>query len=118
MAYRLSASSLLNSIRHLCKYGDTDVFPHLPELAFLREQEAEIINEMENLDLDIYSRGTAIEALGPKSRYGFRIVHQLPVVDTILLLAAVIEIGGLIEAHRPPLQGMEWWKAAISTVTA
>jgi hypothetical protein len=78
MAYRLSATSLQRAIRHICKYGDTDVFPHLSELVFLQDQEAEIIAELKILDLDGYNPGSAIEALAPKSRYGFRIVHQLP----------------------------------------
>ncbi len=107
MAYRLAASSLLNAIKHLCKYGDTDVFPHLPELAFLREQEADVVKELGNLDLDTYNPSSAVEALGPKSRYGFRIVHQLPILDTVLLLATVIEIGDLVEAHRPSSSGTE-----------
>jgi hypothetical protein len=45
MAYRFSAAALANAIKDLCKYGDTDVFPLLPELAFLREQEAAVIKE-------------------------------------------------------------------------
>lgn len=102
MPYRLTAASLTHAIKHLNRYGDTDVFPHLPELAFLREQEVLVVKELENLDLDTFDPVGAIEALGPKSRFGFRIVHQLPLVDTVLLLAAVIEIGPLIEAHRQP----------------
>jgi hypothetical protein len=117
MGYRLSASALASAIKHLCKYGDTDVFPHLPELAFLREQEAEIIKELQNLDLDTHNPGTAVEALAPKSRYGFRIVHQLPVIDTVLLLAAVVEIGGLIERHRVSPQGIEAFSHRFSQET-
>lgn len=83
------------------------MFPHLPELAFLRERETEVVKELQDLDLDNYSPGNAIEALGPKSRYGFRIVHQLSPLDTLLLLAAIIEIGELIEAHRQPCAGIE-----------
>jgi hypothetical protein len=107
MAYRLSKSSLLNATKHLCKYGDTDVFPHLPELVFLHERQADIVKELAELDLDTYSPGNAIEALGPKSRYAFRMVHQMPLLDTILLVAAVVEVGDKIEAHRPPSNGME-----------
>jgi hypothetical protein len=107
MTYRLLAASLVHAIKHLCKYGDTDVFPHLPELTFLRERETELVRELMEVDLDKYSPGSAFEALGPKSRYGFRIVHQLPVLDTVLLLAAVVEIGALIEAHRPPQNSIE-----------
>lgn len=107
MAYRLSPTSLTHAIKHLCKYGDTDVFPHLPELAFVREQELAIIEELKDLDLDTYGPGSAFEALGPKSRFGFRIVHQLPFLDTILLLAATVEIGAFIEEHRLAVGGSE-----------
>lgn len=106
MTYRLSSECIRRSIDHLCRYGDTDVFPHLPEIAFLREQKTEITAELENLDLDVYVPSSAFEALGPKSRYGFRIVHQLPLIDTTLLLAAVIEIGQLIERFRLPQEGI------------
>jgi hypothetical protein len=107
MAYRLAAKSLEHAIRHLCRYGDTDVFPHLPEINFLREHEPDIIAELKLLDLDSYDPTGAFEGLGPKSRYGFRIVHQLPFYDTVLLLAAVIDIGKQIEAHRPAPKGIE-----------
>lgn len=107
MAFKLSASSLEKAIKHLCKYGDTDVFPHLPELAFFRDESAAVVAELKELDLDSYNPGGAFEALAPKSRFGFRITHQLSGVDNVLLLAAVIEIGPLIEARRPSAQGLE-----------
>jgi len=102
MAYRLTAGSLTHAIRHLCAFGDTDVFPHLPELHFVRDCEAAVVEKLKELDLDSYNPSDACEALGPKSRHGFRIVHQLPFHDTILLLAATIAIGKPIEAHRVP----------------
>lgn len=107
MAFRLSVSALEKTIKHLCKYGDTDVFPHLPELAFFRDERAAIVEELRNLDLDSYNPGGALEALAPKSRYGFRITHQLSAVDTVLLLAAVVEIGKLMEVRRPSSEGIE-----------
>ena len=107
MAFKLSASVLEKAIKHLCKYGDTDVFPHLPELAFFRDESIAIVTELKELDLDSYNPGGAFEALAPKSRFGFRITHQLSAVDTVLLLAAVIEIGSLIEARRPDAKGLE-----------
>lgn len=107
MAYHLSIPSLRNAARHLCRFGDTDVFPQLPEIVFLRENEADVIEELKKLDLDSYSPGSAFEALAPKSRYGFRIVHQLSLADNLLLLGAVIEIAPKIEAHRPSPKGVE-----------
>ena len=107
MAFRLSKLALLQALKHLGRFGDTDVFPHLPELSFLRECEEDIVHELGALDLDSYEPGSATEALAPKSRFGFRIVHQLSLLDTILLLAAVVEIGEKIENRRPPLAGIE-----------
>jgi Reverse transcriptase (RNA-dependent DNA polymerase) len=89
--------------RHLCRYGDTDVFPHLPELAFVADCQKSVVEELAKLDIDSYKPGGAVEALAPKSRYGFRIAHQLSALDNILLLASVIEIGAKIEAKRQPL---------------
>src|ERR1700727_1566487 len=96
----LSESSLERAIKHLCTFGDTDVFPHLPELAFFRDERPKIVEEFSKLDLDNYNPSGAFEALAPKSRFGFRITHQLGAVDNVLLLAAVVEIGDLIEVRR------------------
>jgi len=101
MTFKLTDASIALAIQHLKKYGDTDVFPHLPEIAFLADCEDEIIAELAALDLDTFTPSNAVEALAPKSKLGFRIVHQLPCLDTVLLLAAVIEIGPQIEALRP-----------------
>ena len=113
MGFRLSASALERAIGHLSKYGDTDVFPHLPELAFFGDESSPIIEELQNLDLDSYNPSGAIEALAPKSRYSFRITHQLSAVDNVLLLASVIELGRKIEALRQPAQGIEAYSYRI-----
>src|ERR1700730_3500886 len=104
MAYCVSPASLKAAIQHLCRYGDTDVFPHLPELAFFADQENPVIAELKKLDLDSYTPAGATEALAPKGRYSFRIAHQLPALDTLLLLACVGEIGKNIEARRQPVK--------------
>jgi reverse transcriptase-like protein len=103
MAYRVSQSSLELAVRHLARYGDTDIFPHLPELAFLTDEEKAVVQELAKLDLDSYMPAGAIEALAPKARYSFRIAHQLSALDTLLLLACVIEIGDKIEGKRQPV---------------
>jgi hypothetical protein len=53
----------------LTRFGDTDVFPHLPELIFLRDCEADILKELEALDLDSYGPGSAVEALVARCDY-------------------------------------------------
>jgi hypothetical protein len=102
MAYHLSTAAIEQAIAHLCRYGDTDIFPHLPELAFFSDERVAVVAEIAKLDLDSYYPAGAIEALAPKSRYGFRIAHQLSAVDTLLLLACVVEIGEKIEKKRQP----------------
>jgi hypothetical protein len=103
MAYRVPQASLEAAINHLVRYGDTDIFPHLPELAFFADEAAAIVDELSKLDLDSYTPAGAIEALAPKARYSFRIAHQLSALDTVLLLACVIDIGEKIEAKRQPV---------------
>jgi hypothetical protein len=100
MAHRLSPESLRAGIAHLSRYGDTDIFPHLPEVSFFADEREAIVAELAKLDLDTYTPAGAVEALAPKGRYSFRIAHQLPALDTLLLLACVIEIGDKIEAKR------------------
>ena len=107
MTFRLSTSSINDAIDHLCRYGDTDVFPHLQELVFFRDEKENIVDLLHTLDLDNYDPSGAIEALAPKSRYGFRIAHQLGAIDTALLLASVVEIGDNVEALRPASVGLE-----------
>jgi hypothetical protein len=103
MSYHLSPASLEAAVRHLCRYGDTDIFPRLPELAFFADEETAVVKELATLDLDSYAPAGAIEALAPKGRYSFRIAHQLSALDTLLLLACVVEIGNEIEAKRQPV---------------
>ncbi|HXW71991.1 MAG TPA: RNA-directed DNA polymerase [Methylocella sp.] len=103
MAYCVSLASLTAAVRHLCRYGDTDIFPHLPELTFFADKEEAVVAELGQLDLDNYAPAGAIEALAPKGRYSFRIAHQLQALDTVLLLACVVEIGKKIEARRQPI---------------
>ncbi len=118
MAYKLPVPALEKALKHLCRYGDTDVFPHLPELTFFRDEAAAMVAELSQLDLDSYDPAGAIEALAPKSRFGFRIVHQLPAVDTPLLLASVVEIGPSIEAYRSNVPGAEAFSYRLNTGTS
>lgn len=86
-------------------FGDTDVFPHLPEIAFLNDRKAEIVKELSALDLDNFEPAQAIETLAPKSRFGFRIVHQLQILDTVLFTAATIEIASDLEKLKADESG-------------
>lgn len=103
MSTNLTAKTLSRAIDHLCRFGDTDVFPHLIELAFISECKNQVIDELTALDLEIYSPLQALETIAPKSRYGFRIVHQSHILETILITAAVIEIAEDLEQIKIPV---------------
>ncbi|WP_316171268.1 RNA-directed DNA polymerase [Bradyrhizobium sp. SZCCHNRI1058] len=103
MATRLSAPSINRAIEHLAKFGDTDVFPHLPEILFLNEKKDAVCAELSALDLDGFNPAQAIETIAPKSRYGFRIVQQMPLLETLLFTASLIEIGADLEIIKRPL---------------
>jgi hypothetical protein len=102
MPTRLNPASLSRAIDHLCKFGDTDVFPHLVELVFLSENKDAVILELAALDLDSFNPAQSIETIAPKSRYGFRIVHQLLLLETLLFTAATIEIASDLEKLKRP----------------
>jgi hypothetical protein len=85
MAYHVSEESLRWSLKHLCRFGDTDVFPHAPELSCFYDRQDEVVTELGKLDLDSYTPEGAIEALAPKSRHGFRVAHQFSATDNLLV---------------------------------
>jgi hypothetical protein len=103
MVTRLNASSIARAIDHLTKFGDTDVFPHLAEIVFLKEKKAEIAQELGTLDLEGFNPAQAIETIAAKSRYGFRIVQQLLLLETLLFTSALVEIGADLETIKRPL---------------
>jgi hypothetical protein len=102
MPTKLSAASIDRAINHLIKYGDTDVLPPSFECVFLSEKRAEIVSEIEKLDLDSFSPAQAVDMISPKSKLGFRIVHQFPLLESILFTACIVEIGEDIEQLKLP----------------
>ena len=102
MPYYLPENAIRRAILHIAKYGDTDIFPNLAEIAFFKDKIDDVTAELSTLDLNSYNPGGALESLAPKSRYGFRIAHQLMPVDTVLYIAATLAIADQIEEFRVP----------------
>jgi hypothetical protein len=100
MANFLSRVSIDRAIDHICRYGDTDIFPHLLEIAFLQDRKEDIVHELTRLDIDQFQPHQSVEARAPKSRYGFRLANQLLLTDALVLTASVIEIGGDLELKK------------------
>jgi hypothetical protein len=103
VATYLTEAALRRAVDHLTKYGDTDVFPHLVEIVFLHETKEKVVQELMQLDLDNFTPAQAVETISPKSRYGFRIVHQPLLLEALLYTAAVIEVADDLEKLKRPL---------------
>lgn len=100
----LSPDSIRIAVKHLVRFGDTDIFPHLPEIAFLRDEEDAVVAALSKIEPNNYSPQTAINSLAPKGRLSFRSAHQLGITDTLFLLASVIDVGADIEKLRLPIE--------------
>jgi Reverse transcriptase (RNA-dependent DNA polymerase) len=94
------------SIDHLLTHGDTDIFPYPLEFRFFADRKTEIADELAKQEVGNYRPMSALESLVPKSRYNFRVAHQLFPVDCVLFTSSIREIGEELEKSRlPPSQG-------------
>jgi hypothetical protein len=98
----ISEGSIRTAISHLCRFGDTDIFPHLLELVFLSEKVDGIVDLLKAYDVSNFQPSHSVEALAPKSRYGFRIANQLVMLDALLLMAGTLEIAADLENFKAP----------------
>lgn len=88
------------TIRHIVKHGDTDIFPFPIELKFLDDKSEEISEELSKLDVSNYSPMSYIESLAPKSRFGFRLAHQIFPIDLVIFTTMIRSVAPHIEASR------------------
>jgi len=103
----ISAESVTRAIRHLGAFGDTDLFPRLPEMRCFIERPEAIAADCQALNLGQYLPASAIETLTPKSWLGFRIAHQLTASDNVIYLAALLDCAPMLEAARLPKERNE-----------
>lgn len=98
----ISTDTLLWSIEHLLSHGDTDIFPYPLEFEFLSARKDEVAALLSKQELGNYRPMSALESLVPKSRYNFRVAHQLYPIDCVLLIGSVQLIGAELENARLP----------------
>ena len=99
---KIDTEYFLCAIEHITEYGDTDIFPYPFELKFLEDRKEEVANELGSLDLNQYHPMSLVEALVPKSKFGFRTAHQPFPIDTAIYTALVLRIFDAVEAGRDP----------------
>ena len=92
------------AINHIVDFGDTDIFPFPFELKFLDKCKEKVVAELSSMDLTQYHPMSLIEALVPKSKFGFRTAHQPFPVDTVIYTALVLRIFDAVEAGRDPCE--------------
>lgn len=98
----ISEASVRRAINHLGSFGDTDLFPRLPEMRCFLERPGTIAKDCERLNIGQYTPVSVIETLTPKSWLGFRIAHQLAAADNVIYLAALLDCAPYLEAARLP----------------
>lgn len=90
------------AIDHVTGYGDTDIFPFPFEIKFLADCRDKIVDQLGGLDLTQYHPMSLVEALVPKSKFGFRTAHQPFPLDTVVYTSLVLRIFDAVEAGRDP----------------
>ena len=98
----ISKASVRRAIDHLGSFGDTDLFPRLPEMRCFLERPNTVAKDCESLNIGQYTPVGVVETLTPKSWLGFRIAHQLTAADNVIYLAALLDCAPKLEAARLP----------------
>lgn len=98
----IQQQSVYRAIQHLCAFGDTDLFPRLPEMRCFLDCSEKIAQDCSNLNFGQYNPVSAVETLTPKSWLGFRISHQLTAADNLIFLASLLDCAPQLEAARHP----------------
>ena len=104
MPVKLSSDSLDWALKHIEKYGDTDIFPVPFEYEAIRyDWENNLKRMLSEIDLYNYKIRPYRRCLSPKHRFGFRVSTQLDPFDTLIYLSLLYELGNDIEAARVPV---------------
>ena len=98
---KLQETSVEWALLHLTSYYDSDFFPRLFEFEAIKADWENIRRGILSLDLESYAPKTPIIYLAPKVN-GFRVVHQLDPIDSIIYAAIIHENATLIESYRIP----------------
>lgn len=96
----ITETSVRRAIDHLGTFGDTDLFPRLPEMRCFLERPGAIAKDCEKLNIGQYTPTSSVETLTPKSWLGFRIAHQLTASDNVIYLASLLDCAPQLEAAR------------------
>lgn len=112
---KLNSDVFTCALEHITEYGDTDIFPYPFELEFLNASKDKVVETLSKTDLTQYHPMSLVEALVPKSKFGFRAAHQPYPIDTLVYTALVLSIFDAVEAGRDPKENMRAFSYRKST---
>lgn len=99
---RVQSSSLDWALRHITRFGDTDIFPLPFEYEAIQSDWDTIRDYLASQDLHNWEVREHRRMLTPKHELGFRVATQLDPLDALIVSALVYEIGADFEAARVP----------------
>lgn len=99
----IKETSLAWALKHLVKFGDTDLFPKPIEIDILQDTASETVQQISGIDLRNYIYSPSRRFIVPKDDISYRTATQLDPVDSIVLSAIIYEYGNLIEKRRAPV---------------
>lgn len=99
---KLTPDSLDWALKHISKFGDTDLLPVPFEYEAVAHSWGWLRDEIMGVELADYRVGPAQRYLVPKPGRGFRVVTQLDPIDALVYTAMIYEIADAIENVRVP----------------
>jgi hypothetical protein len=97
---RVQENSLEWALRHVERFGDTDVFPPPFEYKAIRHDWDRIRKYLTSQNILEWHTRPQRTFLAPKGMYGFRVVTQLDPLDFLLFTATIKEIAEDLESRR------------------
>jgi hypothetical protein len=85
----LQERSLDWALHHLCRYGDSDFFPHMLELDAIRANWEEVKTHILGINLEGYVPQRPLVRFAPKLSGNYRMVHRLDPIDSLVYTAMV-----------------------------
>lgn len=98
----ITEQSLSWSLKHLKRFGSSDLFPKGFEFHALSHDWESIRNYILGLNIEEYVPKSPVISLSPKADGTFRIVHDLDPLDALIYTALVYGISTQVEEYRIP----------------
>jgi hypothetical protein len=98
----INESSLNWALRHMLRYGDTDVFPIAFEYSAFKAVWPYVLSALRSINLAEHELGPPVRMMVPKHTTGYRSAAQLDPLDALLFTGLVYEMAPTIERFRVP----------------